>query len=213
MKTAGLGECSQLCDVYQMERVCELVSGAFHMARNGSPSSLPESLKSLLIAPLRRYLFTLTARGSRRARSAVRMEVAPTLTLIAAAEAVISGVRVGPWGEGEAEAAAVSLRFSWAIWISYVASYWLTVEVPKRLADHQVQRAHGAIGGATPKKGPDRSTDKAFEIVETYKELQSRMEPSQVAGAVANKLKLTPQWIRKVWNKHEVKKAKQQASL
>ena len=141
------------------------------------------------------------------------MEVAPTLDLIASAEAVISRIRVGPWEDEHAQAATVALRCSWSLWIAYVASYWLTVEVPKRLAEQQVQRAHGAIGGKSSKQGPERSTDKFDQIVAAYKELQKRMEPHEVAGAVAIKIKVTPQWVRRVWNRHAAKITKQQASL
>ena len=214
MKTAGLGECSQLCDIFQMERVCEeYVGGAFQMARDGAYSDLPDSLQDLLIAPLYRYLSTLTARGSKSARSGVRMEVEPTLRLIASAEAIVISIRVGPWDDDRAQAAALSLRYAWCVWIAYVASYWLTVEVPKRLAEQGVRRAHGAMGGKTPKQGFERSTARAEIIVSACEEAQKRLDPHEVAGTVANKLNVTPQWVRRVWNKHAATKAKQQASL
>ena len=213
IKESGLGECSQLCDVGQMEHVCLLITEAFIAARLGIKPGLSQALKSLLIDPLQRFLPTLTVPHRKGRSYGVRMELQPTLELIFAAEEVIHRLDAGPWDEARAIEVGVRLRYAWAIWIAYLASYWMTFEVPKRLAEQRVRRAHGAIGGKVVKQGLERSTGTADQIVASYEDMQKRMESHQVAGAVANKLDMTPQWVRRVWNKHVATKAKQQASL
>jgi len=215
LASAGLGECSQLCDVWQMEHVCELLPDAFFAAQLGEKQGLTHGLRTLLIEPLYRFLPTLTvpARkgGIGRGR---RMELAPTLELIEAAEEVIRRIESGPWDEQSAEAARHLLRYAWVSWIAYVASYWMSSEVPKLLVAKQVRREQGRLGGKASKAGTRRASANAEKIVELYEKLSKKLEPAQVAGAVAIQLSVTSTWVRRVWRRHSVaENVKRQASL
>jgi len=212
-KEAGLGECSQLCDVGQMEHVCSLITEAYIAARDGIEPGLSHGLKSLLLAPLQRLLPTLTVSRRNGRSSGIRMELQPTSELIVAVEEVIRRIDDGPWDEARATEAAHRLRYAWAIWIAYLSSYWMTFEVPKRLAELHVQRELGRIGGSTKKQGTQRSVATASKIIDQYITTQKRLEPHLVAGSVALQVGHSPQWVRTVWRKHVATKAKQQASL
>lgn len=210
----GLGECSQLCDAFQMDRVCEQIPEAFFAARAGAKTGLALALRRNLIAPLQRFLPTLTVPRRNGRTSGVRMELQPTLDLIAAAEEVASRIEIGPWDNNTGRAASQLLRYTWAVWIAYVASFWITMEVPRRLVEKELQREHGSLGGKTPKNGLERKTGSAATIVAKYCELAKKMEPDDVAGAVARQLGFTATWVRRVWKKHSAAtKAKQQATL
>ena len=214
IKEAGLGECSQLCDAFQMERVCDYLDEAFKGARSGSKSDFHLALQKNLVEPLRRYLPTLTAPSRGIGGACTRMEYQPTLDLIAATRSVISGLQHGPWSEAAARSAVHRLRYAWSVWISYVASYWLTVEVPRRLVEKQERREQGRLGGQASKQGSTRSTSQAAKIVEKYEKLNTTKDANQVAGAVALALGVTSTYVRRVWKKHvAANKAKQQASL
>ena len=214
IKEAGLGECSQLCDALEMEHVCDLVRSAFEAARYGSKTGVSTGLQTLLIEPLQRYVPTLTVPTRKGVRSGVRMELEPTFKLIESAEEVIHRIQVGPWSEARAEETAHLLRYAWCAWITYVASYWLTFEVPVRLVEKKVRREQGRLGGKAARSGLQRTTDKPKEIVAKYIELSKKMEARQVAGAVARQLAVTAQYVRRVWKVHLAgENTKQQASL
>lgn len=210
----GLGECSQLCDVNQMEHVCSLVVEAFAAARHGSSSGLSRPLNTLLLEPLRRFLLTLGTPRRKGRNRGDRTELQPTRDLIAAAEEVIRRIDAGPWDESRAAESATRLRYAWAIWIAYIASYWMTFEVPLRLVEKEVRREQGRLGGRTPKRGTQRSTGKAAEIVAKYIDLAARMDADKVAGATARHLEVTATYVRRVWKDHyKIENTKQQASL
>lgn len=213
IKEAGLGECSQLCDASEVEHVCDLVREAFKAAQCGSKTDLPNGLQTFLILPLQRYVSTLTIRGRKGVRSGVRMELEPTLTLIASAEEVIRRIDVGPWTEARADESMHLLRYAWCRWVTYVASYWLTIEVPVRLVEKAARREQGRLGGTTLKRGLQRSTGKAAEIVLKYSELLVKGNKTP-AGVVARQFEVTATYVRQVWKKSlPDENTKQQASL
>lgn len=214
LKQVGLGECSQLCDVFQMERVCEGLTEAFYARALGGSSSFGASLEQFLIQPLVGYLGTLNVKPRRVAgvpvRTGQRMEVVPTLGLIEAAERAQRALNAGPWSDAERSATVEALRNAWCQWIAYVASYWITEQVPKLLAAKAARKEQGRLGGTQSKQGEQRSTSTAPKIVELYERLAKTKAAHEVAGAVAVQLGMTPQWVRKVWREHSAaKKAKQ----
>lgn len=212
---AGIGECSQLCDAFQMERVCDLVVADFAAARYGGVPSLPQSLQKNLIDPLERFLATLVVPG-RRGR---RMEEAPTEDLISAVGKTIRCLETGPWGEADAKAARHHLRYAWSIWIAYIASYWMTMEVPRGLAIAEVRREQGRKGGNAEKRGSLRSTGNASSIVAECERLAQSLHERNVASSARQNLeskglRVSVAYVRRVWKAHlSEKKTNQQASL
>ena len=193
IKSAGLGECSQLCDVAQIEHVCELVEDELTAAAvSGLPGrGTAEALRTLLVLPLQNYLATLRlSRLRNRAGVGVglRMETFPTIELIQAAENVCVRLQFGPCDRGPMREDALCLRNAWFRWAAYVASYWVTDKVPELLARTIFAASSGHGGGIAFKEGPARSSGTRAAVLAEVALLEGKVEPDQVAKQVANKV-------------------------
>lgn len=230
LKEPGLGECLQLCEASEIDRVCDLVAEDFKVFRLGYPEDarMAKALRQLLIEPIRRYEALLTVKkrvmklpnGEKvTLASGVRMEAASTAGLLSMAGKVADALEAKLSDERSAHEMTEALRHDWFVWLGYVASYWLQYKVPVHLTQTRVRQEQGRLGGKAPKDGATRSTAKAAQIIAAYVELSRRLEPKNVAGAVALKLGCTPQWVRRVWSRHEAAgalaetKAKRQAGV
>jgi len=195
----GLGECLQLCDASLIEHVCELALGELEAARLEQRGALP-ALDTELVAPLRRFLGTLHPMKGQRARGQ-RMEVEPTLALIAASNAVSVALAGSAPSVDEARRLVADLRLAWFVWLGYVATYWLTFKTPALLVQKQVNREQGRLGGKAPKPAGERSASLAQRIVGEYKRLLQTHAPSNVASIVAGIVGCTPKHVRTIWRR------------
>lgn len=211
----GAAEFTTLCDVSETEHICDLVRSAFAEGRAGQSSTLPRTIKELLIDVLDRYIDTLTVRKSRRGFGAGRrMEEAPTLEFRKAAEDICVRLRRGPWDVEEEERNVQALSTAWFKWIAYVASYWMWARMPELLTRKVVSQELGRKGGSSPKRGFQRSINKATEILRVYADLSKTMEARSVASAAAKRVGTTAAYVRMVVKRdQENKKAQRQASL
>ena len=210
-------EFTLLCDVAEVERICELVTEAFAGRRlGGGEAGFTVSLKRRLVYPLQRFMDSL-APADDASHLGVRVEIQPTRELLSAIERIVDQMERGPWDVRTGELAASDLQAAWFKWIAYVASYWLWAKVPELLAQVEIRREQGRLGGKATKRGQQRRSDKKFEIVSRYGDLRRTMAPRDVAGAVARQLGCTATYVRQVWREHlksyPLEKAKLQAAL
>lgn len=217
MKSAGLGECSQLCDVAEVEHVCDLVLEEFAAARLGAacrPPAFIAALQQNLIAPLVRYAGTLAVpKRSDGFGAGRRMEAQPTAELISAAAEVQRHLADGPWAETDAKRAAQLLETAWLRWIAYVSSYWLWDRVPALLVEKQIRREQGKLGKGVPRTGEMRATSNKDAIIRLAERLAKTKAAHEVAGAVAQQLNYSPQWVRRVLKEHALQKTKLKPTL
>jgi len=202
----GAAEFTMLCDVAEVEHVCELLRAAFSEGRVGVISDLPDGIERLLTEPLRRYadsLEVLTDKEQERVRRGLaagrRMEAMPTAELLEAIEDVRTRVQFGPWDYTSEEQAVGMLSGAWFKWIAYAASYWMWKRMPELLAQPQISRELGRMGGQAHKNGVQRSSNRKAEILKQHAALLSAGKgPRGLAKIIGADLGVDASWVRKV---------------
>lgn len=204
-REAGFGECSQLCDVGTVGRVCsELLPEAFDWARmadeaSGEPSLL-ESLKQLMWEPLLRYAQQLEATRadivSERESAGigggfVLAQLDATIEFMDVVNEVREHLRLGPWSEEDGNACSDLLERSWYKWIAHVAGSYISFAVPVSIARARSASAR-AKEGATPGRSP--KFDQA-KILALYLEEAPR-RGRDAASHVAKRVGCTSAYVR-----------------
>ncbi|NBD19521.1 hypothetical protein GTZ97_02380 [Aquabacterium fontiphilum] len=224
MKTPGFGECLQLCDVGELEHVCDLIPEAFTAARcgNGEAYGLHLSLRKNLHAPVLRYveelerwqdatsnrrrqaLEKLSGQPVRIARSE-RMEMQPSLDFLEQIERIADRIEFGPWSPEDAEDCAARLRHAWYRWIAYLSSYWMWARVPRILAGQKLSQANGKKAARDGTPGRTRLLDHDA-IYKKLCELQST-HGRAAAGIVARIFGCTARYVREIEAREKRKKS------
>lgn len=215
IKTAGLGECTQLCDVGEIEHVCDLVSEEFALARAGHAASLP-SLDTKLIVSLFGYLDHLKARQEEQNRKrldelraqgirnpriggGMPMEWGATVDFIEAIEGVKRALAGGPWDERTADEVSHRLRYAWFRWVAYLSSVHMWQELPKHVAAKRVKGEQALQSRKNGKRGGRRAEHNWPSILAAYDQLRPS-KGRDTAGIVAARFTssgVTPDAIRK----------------
>lgn len=214
-KEAGFGECTRLCDVSTVQRVCgELLPGAFEWLSetHGLEGSHPlvEDLDALLIEPLIRYgqqLETAQTNFNQErddwglSPHGLSMELAETIDFIEVAQDVQESLRLGPWVQSDCQACAAALELAWYRWIATIATPYLTFKVPVAIAR---ARAAPALSksGAPPGRRPKLDAQRVFARCQELEQLIGR---AGTAGVVAREFDCSATRVRVIWREQEAK--------
>lgn len=169
IKSSGLGECTQLCDVGEIEHVCDLIPEEFALARAGQAARL-SGLDTILSASLIRYIGHLKERQEEQNRKRCEelkaqgvvnprigggrpMELQPTLDFLQEIENVKEALADGPWDERTADEVSHRLRYAWFRWVAYLSSVHMWQELPKHVAAKKVKREQALQSKANGQKG------------------------------------------------------------
>jgi hypothetical protein len=198
----GEAEFTKLCDVAELEHVCDVLRSAIEDGASGVLDAIDERL----IRPLQRYAETLAlptkAQQERLKRGLSlgrRMETQPTADLLLALDEVRARVERGPWNHTSAEATVQKLSGAWFKWIAYVASHYLWHDVPKSAAKQHASREFGREGGSARKKGQQRLSERAAKILARRAVLiAGGMEERYIAARIAEEEGITAKWVREV---------------
>lgn len=214
-REVGFGECTQLCDVSQVQRVCgELLPDAFDWlnTRHGiaGEHQLLKSLQDLLWEPLLRYAEQLEKSQAdfreRRLASGLggnggSQELQSTLEFMESIEDVREWLRLGPWSDEDGAACAAILELAWYKWIATIATAHLAYKVPVAIARARAAPALSK-GGAPPGRPPDLDKDRIFKRCQEMERLLGR---SGAAGAVAKEFDCSATRVREVRREYEAK--------
>lgn len=214
IKAPGFGECLRLCDVAELEHVCDLIPEAFAAAEHGHAASygLHLSLMKNLHGPVSRFTEELEKwqdEVSKRRQdelkkrsgepirigSATRIEMQPSLDFLENIEGVADHIEFGPWSEADAEACADRLRMAWYKWIACLSSYWMWSQVPRLLARPKLSKRNGGMPARDGKPGRPALLD-WDEVLKTYRELLPNKGRS-TAAIVAKRYGCTATTVRK----------------
>jgi hypothetical protein len=169
IKSSGLGECTQLCDVGEIESICDQVPEEFALAREGYPTRMGR-FDTHLIPALIRYLEHLKERQEEQDRArreeyaamgidgqSIRggrpMELHPTLDFIREIENVKGALADGPWDERTADEVSHRLRYAWFRWVAYLSSVHMWQNLPRHVAAKKVKGEQASQSRANAKKG------------------------------------------------------------
>lgn len=223
IKAPGFGECSQLCDVTELEQVCDLIPEAFAAARHGHAASyrLHLSLMENLHGPVFRFTEELEKWQDEvskrrqealeklsgkpiRSGSATRIEMQPSLDFLEHIEGVADHIEFGPWSEADAEACADRLRMAWYKWIACLSSYWMWSKVPRFLAASKLSKRNGSMPAQGGKPGRPARLDKVA-ILKAYDDIYPS-KGSAAAGIVAARFGCTAKRVREIVRNRDNKK-------
>jgi hypothetical protein len=187
IKSSGLGECTQLCDVGEIEHVCDLIPEEFALARAGQGARL-SSLDTILSASLVRYLEHLKERqeeqdrarrekyaamgiDSQRIGGGRPMELCPTLDFLQEIENVKEALADGPWDERTADEVSHRLRYAWFRWVAYLSSVHMWQNLPRHVAAKKVKDEQASQSRENAKKGGRKPTHDWPGIFAAYDQL------------------------------------------
>lgn len=220
IKQPGFAECTQLCDVGFLERVCsELVPGAFFDAAYRAANRLPVAVEAvtpyreMLLEPLMRYLEELGREHAAliRDRSKRGLGGVPTLQHGVATDEfidvlieLIEQLENGPWDDDAATAIAQDLRFAWYKWIACVACAHMYDTIPNTVARAHRNLAKGNKEGASGRPVKEGASHK--DVVNAYR----RHFPARgrdTASYIAEIYGITSAWVRRLVKKDDEKKS------
>ncbi len=121
-KEPGFGECTQLCDVGTVERVCEMVPEAFEVAGLGHEPGLLPSLRFNLYEPLFRFAqeserWAQEKRAERVSgglgENFIVQELEATVLFMDQLDEIFEALQQGPWSDEDALQCESMLRSSW----------------------------------------------------------------------------------------------------